>query len=218
MDVSELYIMLENRRRELNLSQEEVEQRAFGKRGNSALQRIRRGSAPSYDRLVSLGKALNLEFYFGPSRAMPIASEAVSEDYIRIPRYDALLSAGAGAMNHDNLPSSSLAFRLNWLAKKGINPSECVIVSVSGDSMEPTLFEGDLVMIDRQATVIREMRLFAIVDTDGTARVKRLSKTDDQLLLHSDNRDYPTEVRSSSDTDIMSVIGQVVWSGHEFER
>ena len=68
MNVDELYKLMEDRRRDLGLSQAEVERRAFGKDGNASFQAIRRGAAPSYDRLMALGKALDLEFYFGPLR------------------------------------------------------------------------------------------------------------------------------------------------------
>lgn len=218
MDVADLYKMLEDRRRELGLSQAEVELRAFGKTGNASFQAIRRGAAPSFDRLSALGNALNLEFYFGPPRPEADRNELIGSDFVRIPRYDVELSAGAGAENHDNLPSSSLAFRLDWLNRMGINSKKCVIVGVKGDSMEPTLYGGDLVMLDRQANLVKDMRLFGVVDIDGTAKVKRLQKLDGQLILHSDNKTYRADVRSARDANAMTIIGQVVWSGHDFER
>tara|TARA_R110002111_G_scaffold218471_3_gene280696 strand:- start:202 stop:879 length:678 start_codon:yes stop_codon:yes gene_type:complete len=187
--------------------------------GNDGLIRdIRAGRVPSADRLEALAELLNMEFYFGPHREVIADRQQVGPDFAKIPRYDVELSAGSGKLNDSNLPMSSLAFRVDWLAKMGINPSRCVIVSVAGDSMEPTLYDGDLVMLDRQATTVRDMRLFGVVDTDGTAKVKRLQKLDQQLILHSDNRYYPADVRSAQDADRMTIIGQVVWSGHDFER
>lgn len=204
----------------------ELETNAFAMENSAGLKKdtIRsvvrpddRQSVPRVDTAKKICDALGLEFYIGKPR-VDAKQRDVGDDFIRIPRYDVQLSAGAGAINHDNLPSSFLAFRLDWLSKKGINPSHCVIVGVSGDSMEPTLYDGDLVMIDRNATLVRDMRLFAVVDVDGTAKVKRLQKLENQLLLHSDNRSYPADARAGQDADRMTIIGQVVWSGHDFER
>jgi len=218
MDTATLYRLLEGRRRELKLSQAEVERRAFGKPGNASLQAIRRGASPSFERVEKMAQVLGLEFYIGAPRADHSTDLLVGDDFIRIPRYDVELSAGPGSMNHDNLPSSSLAFRADWLSRMAINPAKCVIVGVTGDSMEPTLYGGDLVMLDRHATTIKDMRLFGVVDVDGSAKVKRLQKVDGQLILHSDNRAYPADVRMGVDANRMTIIGQVVWSGHDFER
>lgn len=40
--------------------------------------------------------------------------------------------------------------------------------------MVPTLHDGDLVMIDERRTAIRDRHVYALVDTDGAARVKRV--------------------------------------------
>ena len=107
---------------------------------------------------------------------------------------------------------------MEWFARKAVNPNQCVIVSVAGDSMEPTLYGGDLVMIDQQVQTIRDLRLYAFVDAGGDARVKRFQKLDDHLILSSDNKDHPAEMRSAAEAEQMTIIGQVVWSGHDFER
>lgn len=218
MSTQDIYEKLEQARRQLGLSQAELGLLAFDKPTDTSLQNMRRGSAPSFERVERLAEVLGLECYIGSPRSPLPEGMRIGEDFVRIPRYDVELSAGAGTVNTDNLPSSSLAFRSDWLSRKGINPKHCVIVGVSGDSMEPCLFDGDLVMLDRQATGIKDMRLFGVVDTDGAARVKRLQKLNGQLLLHSDNRAYPAEARSGEEADRMTIIGQVVWSGHEFER
>lgn len=206
---------------------EELGTNAFAaeKKGNLKKDTIRsvvrpdsRNSTPKVDTAERICRALDLEFYIGPRRNSVVAGKQIGPEFTQIPRFDAELSAGPGVVNESNLPPSTLAFRRDWLAKMRINPTKCVIVSVAGDSMEPTLYDGDLVMLDRQATTVRDMRLFGVVDVDGTAKVKRLQKFEHELIMHSDNRTYPSSVRSSADANRMTVIGQVVWSGHDFER
>ncbi|APE43620.1 hypothetical protein BOO69_09495 [Sulfitobacter alexandrii] len=84
--------------------------------------------------------------------------------------------------------------------------------------MEPTLYDGDLVMIDRKVQSWRTNRLFAFVNADGDAQVKRVRVLDTAIVLQSDNRDVDPVVVSGRDADQLTIIGQVVWAGHDFER
>lgn len=177
-----------------------------------------RRSLPRIDKAEKICEALGLEFYIGPPRAPISNHQKIGADFARIPRYEAQLAAGAGARNGDNIPTSSLAFRVDWLSKIGVNPKHCCLVNVMGDSMEPTLYNGDLVMIDRQVRRFRSNRLFAFVNADGDAQVKRVTVHPEALALNSDNRNYEPQLLSKVDADRLTIIGQVVWSGHDFER
>ena len=180
--------------------------------------RSEKQAGPRLSRVEDICSALGLEIYIGPPRTPIPDHQKVGDDYVRIPRYEAQLAAGAGSLNAENSPISSLAFRMEWFARKAVNPKRCVIVEVSGDSMEPTVFNGDLVMIDQQATTIRDLRLYAFVDANGDARVKRFQKFKDCLILISDNKSNQAEMRTMDEANQMTIIGQVVWSGHDFER
>jgi len=41
------------------------------------------------------------------------------------------------------------AFSLQWIKRRGLDPKELQIIEVKGDSMEPKLWDGDLILIDR---------------------------------------------------------------------
>ena len=169
------------------------------------------------ENLQKLAKVLDLELYFGPPRETgPIYNVSLDgADYAAIPRIDARLSAGAGAVNEEVEHSDALAFRRDWLRERGISPSDACLLTVTGDSMAPTLHDGDLVMIDRRRRDIRNHRVYALIDTDGTARVKRLDLIPKQLLiLTSDNPAHPTETRQGDDMNLVNILGEVVWSAH----
>ncbi|WP_083545489.1 S24 family peptidase [Sulfitobacter alexandrii] len=186
-----------------------------------AIRNVSRGdknAGPRLKRVEEICDALGLEIYIGPPRPDLAEAQKVGADFARIPRYDARLAAGPGALNSEELPSSSLAFRTDWLARIGVNPRHCCIVGVTGDSMEPTLYDGDLVMIDRKVQSWRTNRLFAFVNADGDAQVKRVRVLDTAIVLQSDNRDVDPVVVSGRDADQLTIIGQVVWAGHDFER
>ncbi|MCZ4258650.1 helix-turn-helix transcriptional regulator [Sulfitobacter sp. G21635-S1] len=186
-----------------------------------ALRNVGRGdkhSGPRLARVEEICNALGLELYIGPPRAPISNHQKIGADFARIPRYEAQLAAGHGAHNGDNIPTSSLAFRLDWLSRIGVNPKHCCLVNVMGDSMEPTLYNGDLVMIDQQVRRFRSNRLFAFVNADGDAQVKRVTVHSQALALISDNRNYEPQLLTMDDADRLTIIGQVVWSGHDFER
>ena len=92
--------------------------------------------------------------------------------------------------------------------------------------MVPTIFPGDMVLIDRAYTEppvrrrgIQDKRrapIYAFVE-DGQARVKRIERPESGIvLLVSDNPDFAPEVRTGAQIEQlqMAIIGKVVWWGH----
>ena len=107
-----------------------------------------------------------------------------------------------------------MAFRIKWLRELDVSPSNAVLVKVTGDSMEPTLQSGDLVLIDKGRRQVRTGRVYAFSEGQD-ARVKRLERLDTETLaLRSDNPLHPLELRRGNDINMVKVIGQVMWSGH----
>lgn len=214
-----IYRALEERRIELGLSQAELGVRAFGKQDNSAMQGIRRGASPSVQKLEALAEALGLELYFGPRRpdAKVEKTHHLLSDYVLVDRFDLALSAGPGQNGENAERLSPVAYRREWLSRRGLSPAKCVVLSVDGDSMAPTLEDGALVMIDRRRTKIRNLDVYGFVDVSGDARIKRLEILADELLLRSDNPAHPTEVRRGDDANRIKIIGRVVWSAHDWK-
>ena len=92
--------------------------------------------------------------------------------------------------------------------------------------MEPTLWLGDMVLIDqdktdpvirkRSETDLRRAPIYAFVQ-NGEARVKRIERpSSDAIILISDNPEVAPELRSGAEAEQMqlAIIGKVVWSGH----
>ncbi|MFB9148716.1 S24 family peptidase [Roseovarius ramblicola] len=174
-------------------------------------------SIPNIERAKEIAEALGLEFYIGPPRETgPVYTvELDGADYAPIPRVDARLAAGGGAINDQVERTGALAFRRDWLRERDISPSDACLLKVTGDSMAPTLHDGDLVMIDERRTAIRNRHVYALIDTDGAARVKRLDHVPDQLIiLTSDNPAHPVETRASEDMNRVNILGEIVWSAH----
>jgi phage repressor protein C with HTH and peptisase S24 domain len=151
------------------------------------------------------------------------AVAAPDDAFAHIPLHDAFLAAGGGAENGAEAVIDYLAFRRDWLRRIGVAPSNAALARVEGDSMQPSIWHGDMVMIDhsvaRQTIPVRarssESRVrspvYALLE-DGKARVKRIERPlEDQLILISDNPDYAPQIVHPRD---VTVIGKVIWWGH----
>lgn len=178
----------------------------------------------SASNLIVLCRAFGLEFYMGQPRN-PTVDKVLrinleGDDFAAIPRFDAQLAAGDGLLNEDQDPIDHLAFSRKWLDSMSIAPSKACLLTVKGNSMEPALRCGDLVMIDKRKRTIRPNRIYAFRDVDGGARIKRLEIVPDVgIVVRSDNPDHPTEYRMGEDMNRISegIIGEVVWSGHSWK-
>jgi len=213
----EIYALIEAQRKKLGLSQAEVSKRAFNRTDTSAIQNLKRGSSPSVEKVEALCEALGLEFYIGPKRGEPEVGQAGLdyEHFAEVPRFDADLAAGSGRVNHETGPVEHLAFSRRWLQRLNVDPENACLLSVKGDSMEPTLLCGDMVLVDQDRKGIRDCRVYAFMDIDGLSRVKRLEKISDEILvLRSDNPTSETEFRRGEEMNRLEVLGEVVWSGH----
>ena len=86
-------------------------------------------------------------------------------------------------------------------------PHHLLAFHLKGCSMEPMLFDGDLVVIDTSDNLPRDRELYA-VNFDGEACVKQLLKTGGQWYLNSINPDFGRiNVRSGQ----CNIVGRVVY-------
>ncbi len=141
-------------------------------------------------------------------------------DYVFVPRMDIKADCGDGScVIHEEEKDQRQAFRAEWFAEKGINPKNAVCIYAEGDSMEPRIFEGDTLLIDRsQREPIIDGKIYLLRYGDDI-RVKQLFKRfDGGLIIRSFNREkYPDEEISAEDLAKggIEVLGRVVWIGSE---
>lgn len=223
MNARDLHELFDKRRRDLGMSQADVGRTAFGRETDTSLQNMKRGSVPSFEKVAAISEALGLEFYVGQPRDIagaPQPPAADPEEFTNIPLHEASLAAGAGAENGSGPIIDYLSFRRDWLRRIGTAPANAVLARVEGESMQPTIWAGDMVLIDTGKTEIPirtsnakkgRSPVYALLD-DGRARVKRIERpTQDQVMLLSDNPDNGPEF---ADTKTLTIIGKVMWWGH----
>lgn len=130
---------------------------------------------------------------------------------IRIPEYDVELAAGPGSWNLRTPVIDSIPFTANFLLKTlgRRTPDGLVVLSIRGDSGGDRLPDGAKVIADTRETRIGD-GLFAFVQGDE-ARVKRVKRLIDGLLLISDNKAYPEERLSGDQLNLITIIGRVIF-------
>jgi len=146
----------------------------------------------------------------------PVPASNQSE-YHEIPHYNIQAAAGSGAIPVNEEQLKPLAFRRDWLAKRHLSPASLVIVDVRGDSMEPKLQDGDLVLVDTSQTDIANGKTY-VLRMDGHLLVKNLQRIPHGLVLVSSfNAGFsPYEADLCDESLDMAVIGRVVASMHEW--
>lgn len=128
-------------------------------------------------------------------------------DYI--PMAETRLSAGGGCFVLSENMEDYYAFRKNWLSRVASSPNRLVLMRINGNSMSPTLEDGDTVMIDTGRRDIKEGMIYAL-RVDHSVMIKRLSfRVGGKVLIISDNRhDYDPYEAPMKDVHI---LGQVIF-------
>lgn len=137
----------------------------------------------------------------------------LGEGFVHVPRYKVSASAGGGALIHSEQIVDHLAFRADWVKMAlGVPVSSLALINVTGDSMEPTLSNGDLILIDTSVVSVDDSGVY-VLRFDGKLKVKRLHSKADSVDILSDNPRYPTETLRGDLLQELNVIGRVVWCG-----
>lgn len=152
-----------------------------------------------------------------PSPVAPRTSavEALADelDLAMVPEIDIGYSMGGGATIAEQYEQKGIVpFSRTWLRTLMQGTlGELFVARGEGDSMEPTLRDGDIVLIDSSQQNVRgQDRIWAVLYGD-LGMIKRVRRTPDgSYLLMSDN---PTVTPIECHDGEMSVIGRVVWIG-----
>lgn len=132
-------------------------------------------------------------------------------ELVYVDKVRARVSAGTGSLEVDPDPVGRYAFRRDWITLKGA-PGRMVLMDVVGDSMEPEIKHGDVVLIDQSQTDVIGGAIYA-VGVEDTVYVKRVDRLPGKLSLGSINPAYaPIEINMRGDlAETVRIIGRVIW-------
>ena len=145
----------------------------------------------------------------------PTASGGQLPSFISIPRFK-LLSPGKPSRRQldTNSQDSSIMFREDWMRRVGLDPKLAEALVAADDSMEPTIREGDLVVVDRSARQISDNGIYVLA-VAGMAFIKRVQiQRDGSLVMKCDNSHYSDELVGADEAQDLQVEGRVRWVGH----
>lgn len=222
------------------LTQTEVGERCEWKSPQSTVSQYMTGKvALNLEALVKLSEALDFE----PAQVSPTLAAGIrrashqalhttdaansplpdgaDEDeldgrYAYVPQYDAKAAAGLGSENPHVEIRSTLAFKREWLKVKGAKAEQLIVIYAEGESMWPTINDGDVLLVDRSRIEPADGQVFVLAGSDG-AIVKRLVQGPlGQWVLRSDNDDkeeYPDRSHLRNNGNEHRIIGKVIWRG-----
>lgn len=132
---------------------------------------------------------------------------------VTVPRLSLGASAGPGSLDEDERATGAMAFDANWLRHLGVHPQRVSIIRVDGESMAPTLNDGDEIMVDHDDGAVRLRDGVYVLRLDGVLMVKRIALGPRRGLFSvlSDNGHYPDWI--DIDPALVAIVGRVVWTG-----
>ncbi len=186
--------------------------RLIGRNPAYIQQFLRRGTPR---RLAEADRRL-LARYFGVDEAVlgGPAPEAGGRGLVAVARLAVNASAGAGSFDGDEKVTAHIAFDPAWLRQLARSGTELLsIIRVQGDSMAPTLADGDEILVDRGDAAAGLRDGIYVLRIDDALVVKRLgvSPAARTLSVRSDNPAYPGW--PDCDPAAVDIVGRVVWAG-----
>jgi len=129
--------------------------------------------------------------------------------WVDVPRLTIGASAGSGTAADGEEVIGTIRFSSHWLRSMGLQVDMLSAIAVTGDSMEPTLRDGDEILVDRTPRPLRDG--IHVVRLEDNLLVKRIDTgRPGTVLLLSDNPAYRAIECRPED---MQLIGRVVWKG-----
>jgi len=157
--------------------------------------------------------------YFSISEALlggPAEELRAPDGLVSIQRHPVFASAGPGAIVNEGYGKPYFGFDERWLKSLTATPSSSLsIVRVEGDSMSPTLNDGDDILVDLGDCGERLRDGIYVLRVDDALVVKRLALNPmgRRVTVQSDNPAYPDW--PDCGLDEINCIGRVIWSGRK---
>ena len=156
-----------------------------------------------------------LAAYFGVKEAILGGPQEWEQPALQqVPVLDVYASAGHGAADFSEARRTTIGFDPRWLRDRTKGSADGLsVIQVKGDSMAPTLADGDDVLVDRKDGVGRLRDGIYVLRLDDSLMVKRLARNPSGrgISIRSDNPDYPSW--QNIELGRIDIVGRVLWFG-----
>jgi phage repressor protein C with HTH and peptisase S24 domain len=189
--------------------------RAVGVSDNAIYKWVSGRGQPGMISLVNLAKAAGVSVeWLATGRGAPakdsLQSRSPEPEYTAMPHHHLRGSDGRPAIQSPQIVDY-LHFKSEWLQRVlGADPKNLVLAEAVGDSMAPTLDEGDLALVDVRDSRFSFDGLYVLREGVDLS-IKRVQRQPDgALVLRSDNAAYePVTVAPES----ITFLGRIIWIG-----
>lgn len=191
--------------------------RLIGRNAAYIQQFIRRGVPRKLDeddrRLLARYFSIDETLLGGPAKAQAASGEPMPGALVTVARLPVAASAGPGMLAEDGAAAGGIAFERRYLRALSGDAGALSLIRVEGDSMMPTLNDGDDIMVDGNDAAGRLRDGIYVLRVDGVLVVKRLAvaPAGGGIDILSDNPDYPSW--RGCDPALIDLIGRVIWAG-----
>lgn len=143
------------------------------------------------------------------------AEDTPPDGYVRLPRLDLEVSAGAGAIADGPLDVvEHLDVLEDWLHHQlgARNPDRIQIVNVRGESMAPTINPGDIAFVDPGVQHFEGDGVYVLTWNGGLLIKRLIAELHNCLSIHSDNPapGYSTKTLCAEEIEQLHIHGRVV--------
>ena len=213
---------LRARARQLGMNAREVAEQARVNR--SFVYDIMRGRSehPNLEKLDKLAAVIKVDRSWllhgrGEIEGEEPVVEGEEDAFVAIPSVEVTASMGGGRITADEVENGEpYHFKSSWLTHRlRADPANLRIMHVEGDSMMPTLHDGDVVLVDLARALPTPPGIFVLFDGIGLVakRLEHIPNSDPpRVRVISDNTFYTPYERTA---DEIKIIGRVRWFGRE---
>lgn len=178
-------------------------------------------SLPSAEKLMAIASATGISIdwlLLGKGSKNSIGHGADfggSPAVVPVQRLHVAASAGFGAYSAGSPSTDVVDLPRRVLDRAGCKPASARILDAAGSSMEPTIGDGDLLLVDiaKERRIPVEGRIYVLSVGDALF-VKRLRRSANGWMMVSDNRAHFAEEPIPADAAV-TIHGQVVWTGRQ---
>ena len=192
---------------------------------DSLVRKYLEGSLPGLEKLIMIAEAAGVRVGWLATGELPVRDSgrngapgcvrtlhpAAFGEFELIPRYEIQPDTTDETVADQQEAVERLAFRRDWLTREGLQPDSLVLVGARGDSMEPTVADGDLLLVDTRERGVTEDAIY-VIQLDDHVVAKRLQVDwKGGLWVRSDNPQYVEQHITDQEAAQLRVVGRVVW-------
>ncbi|KJY81204.1 helix-turn-helix domain-containing protein [Vibrio nigripulchritudo] len=133
-----------------------------------------------------------------------------NNDVVAIPEFDVRAAAGAGNLVNHEFKIGEFSISKGLLRDLGLCEKQTAIVFCSGDSMHPTMSDGDRIVVDTHELTEPVKDGVYVIRIDDSVYVKRMKWNilEQSYSVISDNPDHDSFVLKGEDLKRLKVIGK----------